>query len=66
MTVNRRQSAQRSDSTGRSGSIAIWLAVVGLLAWSASLVVALAGGGYGWPTAAARPSACSASPASGS
>jgi hypothetical protein len=46
--------AQRSDATGRLGTIAIWLALMGLLAWSGVLIVAMSGGAYGLPTAAAQ------------
>lgn len=46
--------AQRSDSTGRAGSLAVAIAILGHLLWAAALIAALAGAGYGWPTAAAQ------------
>lgn len=46
--------ALRSDVTGRLGTIAVSVAVVGQVLWVAALIAALTGIGYGWPTAAAQ------------
>lgn len=46
--------AKRSDVSGRAGSLAIAIAVLGLLLWVAALSAALTGIGYGWQTAAAQ------------
>jgi len=46
--------ARRSDAAGRPGSLAVSIAVLGLLLWAVALAAALTGFGYGWPTAAAQ------------
>ena len=46
--------ARRSDRAGRSGSVAIGLAVLGHIAWLAALIVALTGIAYGPLTALAQ------------
>ena len=46
--------ARRSDEAGRAGLVAIALAIVGHLLWVIALAAALAGHGYGLPTAAAQ------------
>ena len=46
--------ATRSDDTGRPGTLAVLLAVVGHILWVLALVAAFAGLGYGAPTAIAQ------------
>jgi hypothetical protein len=45
--------ATRSDDTGRRGTVAVLLAVIGHVLWAAALVAAFVGLGYGPPTAVA-------------
>jgi hypothetical protein len=46
--------ATRSDDTGRRGTVAVLLAVIGHVLWAAALVAAFVGLGYGPPTAVAQ------------
>ena len=46
--------ATRSDDAGRSGTIALLLAIAGHILWVVALVAAFAGHGYGAPTAIAQ------------